>query len=154
VSNLQIAYLAQSTGGRRTHTAPSPHPQSTRCRSRVRFPRTHKIATAQNAAGTKALSMPNATFDCPGIDLIAVFENRIDLRCNTVNTVGSDAVTYYAYSTDPAHATTANQFLAIGNTAFALSDPVILFYYDDPALNPPGCSAVECRGLMGISIIP
>jgi hypothetical protein len=114
-----------------------------------------RVASAQDAIGAQALTMPGANpFGCPVIDEVAVFENRIHLHCNTVNMVGSDAVSYYVYSTDPAHATTANEILAIGNTAFALGDPMDLWYNADSALNPPGCNTGDCRGLTGAEIVP
>jgi hypothetical protein len=114
-----------------------------------------RIASAQDTTGPKAPTEPNANpFGCPVIDQVAVYESRIHLHCNTVNMVGGDAVTYYAYATDAAHATTANQILALGNTAFALGDPVDLWFNADSSLNPPGCNPGDCRGLTGVEVVP
>jgi hypothetical protein len=114
-----------------------------------------RIASAQDAAGSNAPDAPNASnFHCTDINNVAAFDNRIHLRCATANPVGTDTVYYYAYANDAAHATTANEMLAIGNTAFALGKGVYLYYNADPALNPPGCNTGDCRGLVGVSMAP
>jgi hypothetical protein len=88
-------------------------------------------------------------FGCTNINNVAAFEDRVHLWCATAN----GSILYYAYATDRAHATTANEILAIGNTALALGKGVVLFYNDDPALNPPGCQSGDCRGLVGVSMV-
>lgn len=107
------------------------------------------VASAQETAGSNAPDMPNAShFACNNISSVAAFDNRVHLRCATAN----GSIIYYAYATDRAHATTANEILAIGNTALALGKAVELFYNADPALNPPGCGSGDCRGLVGVDM--
>jgi hypothetical protein len=99
---------------------------------------------------TKLPGAPNAsTFYCSLITNVAIFENRIHLRCSNSN----DGISYYAYPTDPSHVATANQILAIANTAFALNESVWVFYNSSSYLNPPGCYANDCRGLVGVSMV-
>jgi hypothetical protein len=112
-----------------------------------------KVARAQDITGSNAPQAPSGSFECTNIDNVAAFVGRVHLRCATGRIVGQDTVYYYAYATDSAHATTANELLAIGNTAFALGKGVFLYYNDDPALNPPGCNPSDCRGLTGASMV-
>lgn len=100
--------------------------------------------------GADIPNAPDASFTCPIINNIAAFNNRIHLRCSNSN----GGILYYAYANDPAHATVANQILAVSNTAFALGSGVYVYYYTDSSLNPPGCNVNDCRGLSGVSIVP
>jgi hypothetical protein len=94
---------------------------------------------------------PNASdFFCPTINNVAAFSTRVHIRCSAVN----GDIAYYAYANDPTHSIVANQILAVANTAFALGSGVWVYYNDDQNLNPPGCNVGDCRGLVGISIVP
>jgi hypothetical protein len=113
------------------------------------------VARAEAPAGSAAPDVPGAAhFRCPAIDQVAAFNNRIHVHCTTAVTVGSDSVSYFAYPTDAAHANTANQMLAVGNSAFALGTQMDLFYNADSALNPTGCNTGDCRGLVGVDMLP
>jgi hypothetical protein len=92
---------------------------------------------------------PSANFYCSSVNNVAAFENRVHLRCSNSN----GGIIYYAYATDPAHVATANQILAIANTAFALGKGVWVYYNSSSTLNPPGCNTGDCRGLIGVSMI-
>jgi len=85
------------------------------------------------------------------VNNVAAFEARIHIRCSNPTTAG---IAYFAYPTDAAHAVTANQILAIGNSAFALGADVWVYYNLDSAYNPPGCNTGDCRGLVGVSMVP
>jgi hypothetical protein len=94
--------------------------------------------------------VPNAaTFYCLSVNGVATFENRVHLRCSNSN----GSINYYAYATDPTHIATANQILAIANTAFALGEGVWVYYNSNSDLNPPGCYVGDCRGLVGVSMV-
>ena len=90
-----------------------------------------------------------SNFYCPSVNNVASFNNRIHIRCGTAN----GSILYYAYATDSANVATANQMLAIGNTAFVVGRPVWFYYNASSSLNPPGCNAGDCRGLVGISMV-
>jgi hypothetical protein len=85
------------------------------------------------------------------VNNVAAFETRIHIRCSNPTAAG---IAYFAYPTDAAHAVTANQILAIGNSAFALGADVWMYYNLDSAYNPPGCNTSDCRGLVGVSMVP
>ena len=87
------------------------------------------------------------------VNNVAAFDTRIHIRCNDYVDVGGDHVYYFAYSTDPVNIDTANQILAIGNTAMAMNYGVWMYFYTDTAHNPPGCNASDCRGLWGVSMV-
>jgi len=109
------------------------------------------VADAQAPASVDPLAVPNAaSFSC-SVDNVAAFENRVHLRCTTSPGGG---IYYFAYASDPAHFSAANQMLAVANTAFALGKPVVVFYNSDSSLNPPGCNVGDCRGLVGVSMLP
>jgi hypothetical protein len=113
------------------------------------------VASAQAVPGSNAPEAPNAAyFQCPQIVSVGVFYNRIHLQCGTTNTIGSDIVRYYAYPNDAAHATGANELLALGNTAYALGKGAVLFYNSTSSDNPAGCNTGDCRGLTGATIYP
>ena len=92
---------------------------------------------------------PNASFYCD-VSNVASFDNRIHIRCSNSN----NGIYYYAYPTDPVHVATANQFLAIGNTAYALGHHVWVYYDSNSSMNPAGCNTSDCRGLYGVSMVP
>lgn len=113
------------------------------------------VARAEAPAGSAAPNVPDASvFRCPSIDQVAVYENRIHVHCTASVTVGTDTVSYFAYPTDPAHANTANEMLAVGNSTYALGQQIDLFYNADSALNPAHCNTGDCRSLVGVDMIP
>ncbi len=85
---------------------------------------------------------------------IAAFETRIHVRCASPATVGPDDVYYFAASADGANTMSANRYLALLNTAYALSKPVYVYYDSDSSSNPPGCNTNDCRGISWIYIVP
>lgn len=111
-------------------------------------------ALAQEVLSEAMPSLPNSpdysSFGCLSVNNVAAFENRIHLRCSNAN----GSILYYAYATDSANVATANQILAIANTAFALGKSVWVYYNSSSALNPPGCNTGDCRGLVGVSMVP
>jgi hypothetical protein len=113
-----------------------------------------RAARAQDVPESNAPEAADGVFSCPQIVSVGVFYDRIHLQCGTVNAIGSDNVRYYAYPNDAAHATVANELLALGNTAYALGKGADLFYNDPSSQNPSGCNAGDCRGLIGATIHP
>lgn len=108
------------------------------------------MASAQAQTGADPLAGPNAaSFSC-SVNNVAAFDTRIHLRCTTSPGGG---IYYFAYASDPAHFSTANQILAVANTAFALGKPVYVYYNSNSSLNPPGCNVSDCRGLVGVSMV-
>jgi hypothetical protein len=107
-------------------------------------------ASAQTGASADPLEVRNANSFYCNVNNVAAFETRIHLRCSTSP---GEGVYYFAYASDPAHFSTANQILAVANTAFALGKPVWVYYHADSSLNPPGCSPSDCRGLTGVSMV-
>jgi hypothetical protein len=108
------------------------------------------VASAQAQAGADLLAVPNAASFYCSVNNVAAFDTRVHLRCTTSPGGG---IYYFAYASDPAHFSTANQILAVANTAFALGKPVWVYYNSDSSLNPPGCNAGDCRGLVGVSMV-
>ena len=96
-----------------------------------------------------APNAPNVSFYCASVNNVAAFDNRVHLRCSPAN----GSIAYFAYATDPSHVATANQILAVANTAYALGDGVWVYYYSNSDLNPPGCYSSDCRGLYGVSMV-
>lgn len=110
-------------------------------------PSTNSQAFAQE--GLDLSAAPEASpFLCPTIVNVAVWDNRIHFRCNVAN----GSVVFYAYATDPPNIGTANQMLAIGNSAFVLDQSVYFYYNTNSNLNPPGCLPGDCRGLVGVKV--
>lgn len=109
---------------------------------------------AQEDLNESLPSFPNApdflSHGCTTVNNVAVFEDRIHLRCSNPY---SGTIAYFAYPTDPAHAATANQILAIANTAFALGKGVYVYFNSNSSLNPSGCNISDCRGLVGVSMV-
>jgi hypothetical protein len=117
------------------------------------------VASAQEILGSNAPEAPDAVFRCPQIVSVGTFYDRIHLECGTANPVATGPGTttdvyYYAYANDPAHATVANELLALGNTAYALGKGADLFYNSSSSDNPSGCGTGDCRGLTGATIHP
>jgi hypothetical protein len=115
------------------------------------------VASAQDAPAPNAPEAADAVFRCPLIVSVGTYYNRIHLKCGTANPVdigggNTTNVYYYVYPNDPAHATTANELLALGNTAYALGKGADLFYNSSSSDNPAGCNAGDCRGLTGATI--
>jgi hypothetical protein len=108
------------------------------------------VASAQAQGGANPLLVPNAASFACSVSNVAAFENRVHLRCTTSPGGG---IYYFAYASDPAHFSTANQILAVANTAFALGKPVWVYYNISSSLNPPGCNTGDCRGLVGVSMV-
>lgn len=96
-----------------------------------------------------APNAPNASFYCTSVNSVAAFDNRVHLRCSPAN----GSIAYFAYATDPSNVTTANQILAVANTAFSLGEGVWVYYYSSSDYNPPGCNIGDCRGLYGVSMV-
>jgi hypothetical protein len=96
-----------------------------------------------------ALNAPNANFYCASVNNVAAFDNRVHLRCSPAD----GSIAYFAYATDPSNIATANQILAVANTAFALGEGVWVYYYSSSDYNPPGCNIGDCRGLYGVSMV-
>lgn len=115
-------------------------------------------AIAANSSGTTQAQPPMSPSDVPGaptagpytctIEFIAVFNNRVVLRC--VEPQPSTIIFDYAFPTDYANSAQANRLLTLMNTAYALGKQVNLYYLPDESSNPPGCSITTCRRLDGI----
>jgi hypothetical protein len=113
-----------------------------------------RVIHAQGDGVPAAPADPNfSTFACTNVSNVAVFENRIHVKCASVNIVGGNNVYYYAYSTGGLDGYTANRMLAVGQTAFAMDKPVWLYYEASTSYNPPGCNTGDCRLLVGISMV-
>ena len=108
------------------------------------------LANAQTGPEVAPLEVEGATSFYCTVNNVAAYETRIHLRCDASP---GDGVYYFAYATDPAHFSAANQILAVANTAFALGRPVYVYYQSDSSYNPPGCHTSDCRGLTGVSMV-
>jgi hypothetical protein len=119
--------------------------------------RSFAVPRVSHAQGIDIPAAPADTnysaFACLNVSNVAVFENRIHVKCSTVNVVGSDNVYYYAYPTGSFDTYTANRMLAVGQTAFALDKPVWIYYEASRSYNPPNCNLGDCRLLVGISMM-
>ena len=113
-----------------------------------------RASHAQSEGVPAAPADPNfSSYACLNVSNVAVFENRIHVKCATVNVVGEDNVYYYAYPTGSFDAYTANRMLAVGQTAFALDKPVWIYYEASRDYNPPSCNLGDCRLLVGLSML-
>ena len=115
-----------------------------------------KVTHAQSEGAPPAPADPNwSTFACSNVSNVAVWENRIHVKCATVNPVGdpADNVYYYAYPTGSFDGYTANRLLALGQAAFALDKPAWIYYQASRDYNPPGCNLGDCRLLVGLSVV-
>ena len=113
-----------------------------------------RVIHAQDEGAPPAPADPNrSSFACTNVSNVAVFENRIHVKCTTVNVVGTDNVHYYAYPTGSFDGYAASRMLAVGQTAFALDRPVWIYYEASTDYNPPGCYLHDCRLLVGLSMV-
>jgi hypothetical protein len=112
-------------------------------------------AHAQTSNPTIVPNDPNSPqggpFQC-NIANIAVFSSRIHVFCAAK--VPNTNIQYFAAPGDSAHMIATNRFLMMLNTAYALGKPVYLYYLDDPANNPAGCNANDCRAIDWMFIVP
>jgi hypothetical protein len=109
---------------------------------------------AQSEGVPPAPADPNfSAFACTNVSNVAVFENRIHVKCATVNVVGTSNVYYYAYPTGSFAGYTASRLLAVGQTAFALDKGVWIYYEASTSHNPPGCNTGNCRLLVGLAMV-
>ena len=95
-------------------------------------------------AGLDALVWFNCT-----ISDIAVFDNRVHVRCTT--SPGSGVFYFAAASTYP-NEMLSNRYLTLLNTAFALDERVNIQYDSLSANNPPGCNIGDCRLIVGMIV--
>jgi hypothetical protein len=118
----------------------------------------HTVLPAHAQGGTgNGSSAPQAANDGPfacTIDNIAVFPDRIHVHCTTSVTVGSNAVSYFVAPGDSAHMLSTNRYLVLLNTAYTLGKKVYIYYFPDPASNPPGCNTGDCRSIEWMYIVP
>jgi len=114
-----------------------------------------RVSHAQSEGAPAAPADPNfSSFACTNVSNVAVFENRIHVKCATVNVVGGTYnVYYYAYPTGSFDGYTASRMLAVGQTAFALDKPVWIYYEASTSYNPSGCNTGDCRLLVGLSMV-
>ena len=94
-----------------------------------------------------------SAFGCTNVNNVAVFENRIHVKCSSVNVIGTNNVYYYAYPTNGTSGYTANRLLAIAHTAFVLNKSVWIYYQANTSYNPPSCNTGDCRLLVGLSVV-
>lgn len=92
-------------------------------------------------------------FDCT-IANLAVFTNRIHVKCTTTVLVGTDYVQYFSAPGDSANALSTNRFLMMLNTAYAMGKHVALYYIMDSTQNPTGCNFWDCRKIDWMYIAP
>ncbi len=85
---------------------------------------------------------------------VSVFEDRIHVRCTNSTTVGANYVYYFAFPTDSLHAATANRFLVLLNTAYALNKQISIRFYSDSASNPVNCNVSDCRQITWLTTLP
>jgi hypothetical protein len=94
---------------------------------------------------------------------VAAFTNRVHVRCPHGSSPRSGlytreytppvqpdpAVIYFAVgaTADPA---LADRVIALAGLAVEQNKSVVIFYRTNPAENPPGCLAQDCRRLVGI----
>ncbi len=113
-----------------------------------------RVSHAQSSDVPAAPADPNfSSFTCANVSNVAVFENRIHVKCATAKVVGTDNVYYFAYPTGSFDGYTASRMLAVGQTAFALDKPVWIYYEASTSYNPPGCNTGDCRLLVGLSMV-
>lgn len=100
------------------------------------------------------------------IEDVAAFTNRVHVRCPYGPIVHSGLYTrdyeppprpdpgirFFAVgaTVDPA---LADRVIALASLAIEQNKHVVIFYRTDPAENPPGCLASDCRRLVGIVTI-
>lgn len=77
-------------------------------------------------------------------------ENRIYVRCTNP---ASQNISYFA-SAVGTNGGTANRYLVMLNTAFALGKIVAVYYDNTAGNNPIGCQPTDCRKLTGLVLGP
>jgi hypothetical protein len=85
---------------------------------------------------------------------VGVLEDRIHIRCTVGTVTGTDTVFFFAYPTDSLHAATANRFLTLMNSAYALTKQITVGFASDPVNNPAGCVSTDCRRLIWLTTLP
>jgi zona occludens toxin (predicted ATPase) len=107
------------------------------------------VLTHQVQSVVAAPDSPTETFTCTPSQ-IAVFTNRIHMRCTTTT---ADGIYYFAVSTaDPA---AASRFLSIFTTAKVSSKNVYMYYTtSDTTGTAWGCLASNCRRITGAEVAP
>lgn len=100
-------------------------------------------------AGRIGLGPDTPTYTCT-ITYLAVYDNRIQVECNY------PSATFYLAAPfgTPAESRQTNRLLALLNTAVALNKHPVMWFNTNPAANPPGCSAADCRLLQGVVLMP
>ena len=113
------------------------------------------LAQAQTNDVVPLNNDPNAPTAGPhqcNIDNIAVFDNRIHVKC--LSPVPSTSIRYFAASGDSEHMIATNRFLMLLNTAYALGKPVYVHYFGDSVDNIAGCNVGDCRTIEWMYIVP
>jgi hypothetical protein len=83
---------------------------------------------------------------------VAVWDNRIHVRCTNYMHLGDDYVYYWAYPSDSFNSYTASRMLSVAQTALALSGQVYIYYDADRDHNPPGCLKGDCRLIVALDV--
>jgi hypothetical protein len=102
-----------------------------------------------NAQGADIAAAPAATDDsrvCT-IGFVADYGARMQVWCSN----GPGPIFHFAAPlTSATESRHANRFLAMLISAYALNRQVLVYYEPSATLNPPGCSAADCRLLTGV----
>ena len=85
------------------------------------------------------------------ISNVAVYENRMHIRCTTA---AATTIYYFAYADTGLDGPMANRFLAAAFTAQSLGRQLSIGYYDSSTENPTGCLASDCRKLSYVAVLP
>jgi hypothetical protein len=89
--------------------------------------------------------------ECP-ISHIAATQDYVRVQC--LYSLPSTIIFNFAIAADAAHSLTANRYLTLLNTAYALNQSVYVYYSTDSANNPPGCLVSTCRAIEGVMLQP
>lgn len=103
--------------------------------------------------GSCALGPDVIAYHTCTISEVAVYDNRIHVRCTTAPAAYS-AVYFFAASSSPANIENTNRYLILLNTAYALNKPVTLGFDSATSANPGGCLTSDCRKLVGVVVKP
>ena len=102
-----------------------------------------------NAQGATIAADPAAPNDerlCT-IGFVADYGTRMQVWCSN----GPGPIVHFAAPLGSAvESRNANRFLVMLMNAYALHKQALLYYESNSALNPPGCSAADCRLLTGV----
>lgn len=86
---------------------------------------------------------------------IAAFQDRVHVFCKKPPGMGAveaslgKIIEYFAVATnDPL----ADKLILLARESLVNGRPVTVWFDDDPAFNPPGCGAGDCRRLTGIQV--